>query len=346
MPSSATDRRDATWMAVEALTGEPVRELVPVRRSGNSRVFRATTKTGTFALKLYPPRGKDPRDRLGVEAAALDFMRARGIGQTPRPITADRGRNAALLEWIEGDPVAAPAEADIDAALAFLDRLHKAACEDAKGLPLASEACLSAAELERQIARRLIRLAEAGRKAPQLAAFLDKEMTVAADTLTAMAKARYAGIGLAWEADLEEGRRTLSPSDFGFHNALRRPDGTLAFLDFEYFGWDDPAKLACDVLLHPGMDLPAGLKLRFLDGVRTLFGGDLTLAVRLDALYPLFGLRWCAILLNEFLPEKWALRVHAGESDAAAAQARQLTKARALLQRLTDDDPIRQALKS
>ena len=46
--------------------------------------------------------------------------------------------------------------------------------------------------------------------------------------------------------------RVLSPSDFGFHNALRRPDGTIVFVDFEYFGWDDPAKMMADAMLHPG----------------------------------------------------------------------------------------------
>lgn len=345
MLSSAPDRRDPAWVAAEALAGGPIRELAPVRRSGNSRVFRTVTARGTFALKLYPPRGEDPRDRLGAEAAALDFMRRHDIGETPRPIAANRGHNAALLEWIDGEQVTMPTETDIDAALGFLGRLHRARNGDA-GLTLASEACLSAAELEQQIARRHARLAEAGRNTLQLAAFVDKEMAPAAETLTAAAKARYAGSSLAWNADLDIAQRTLSPSDFGFHNALRQPDGTLVFLDFEYFGWDDPVKLICDVLLHPAMTLPVELRFRFLEGALTLFQGDSTLAVRLSALYPLFGLRWCAILLNEFLPEKWMLRAHAGEPDPEIAQARQLAKAQNLLQRLIHDDPIRHALQS
>src|ERR1700680_1391707 len=44
--------------------------------------------------------------------------------------------------------------------------------------------------------------------------------------------------GLAFDAELPQEWRSLVPSDFGFHNSLRRPDGSLAFLDFEYFGWD------------------------------------------------------------------------------------------------------------
>src|SRR6185503_11886129 len=38
----------------------------------------------------------------------------------------------------------------------------------------------------------------------------------------------------------------LSPSDFGYHNAVLADDETVRFFDFEYAGWDDPAKLVCD----------------------------------------------------------------------------------------------------
>jgi hypothetical protein len=35
-----------------------------------------------------------------------------------------------------------------------------------------------------------------------------------------------------FDREIPRTERTLSPSDYGFHNALRRPDGTLVFLDF------------------------------------------------------------------------------------------------------------------
>ena len=37
----------------------------------------------------------------------------------------------------------------------------------------------------------------------------------------------------------------ISPSDFGFHNALRTNTGPV-FFDFEFSGWDDPAKTIID----------------------------------------------------------------------------------------------------
>lgn len=107
-------------------------------------------------------------------------------------------------------------------------------------------------------------------------------------------------------------------------------------------------KLTADVLLHPGMNLSPALKLRFLEGARALYGGDCAFVARLSALYPLFGLRWGAILLNEFLPERRRIRSHAGELDPASAQVRQRGKAEALLARIENrhDDPVARALES
>ena len=37
----------------------------------------------------------------------------------------------------------------------------------------------------------------------------------------------------------------ISPGDFGFHNAIFTPTG-IKFIDFEFSGWDDPAKTIID----------------------------------------------------------------------------------------------------
>jgi len=121
----------------------------------------------------------------------------------------------------------------------------------------------------------------------------------------------------------------LSPSDFGFHNAIRGVDGRLTFVDFEYFGWDDPAKLVNDFLLHPGMRLSADCYERFRTGALEIYGEKGAFATRLALVYPLYGLRWCMILLNEFLPERWEARRRTGvHNDRDAATAGQLEKAR------------------
>ncbi|HRD75978.1 MAG TPA: aminoglycoside phosphotransferase family protein, partial [Hyphomicrobiaceae bacterium] len=55
---------------------------------------------------------------------------------------------------------------------------------------------------------------------------------------------------------LDHHEQCLSPSDFGFHNALSDA-GRVTFIDFEYAGRDDPAKLASDFCCQPEIPVPA-----------------------------------------------------------------------------------------
>ena len=86
------------------------------------------------------------------------------------------------------------------------------------------------------------------------------------------------------EAELPVEQRTLSPSDFGFHNALRRPDGRVVFLDLEYFGWDDPAKMISDFLLHPALERFYPPSKRIVIPERLTVCGGVMLADALDVL--------------------------------------------------------------
>ena len=141
------------------------------------------------------------------------------------------------------------------------------------------------------------------------------------------------------DSELASWERTLSPSDFGFHNCLKGAHGRLTFLDFEYFGWDDPAKMVSDFLLHPAMDLDLPLKKRFLTGILQGLSQDESLADRIETVYPLFGLKWCLIFLNRFLPEKQYSWKPVG-SDALGQEKlleEQLAKARCMVNRILQE---------
>jgi hypothetical protein len=320
-----------------ALLGAPPDMVEPVRSSGrNSRVYRVRSGGDSFALKHYPPdRGRD-RDRLGTEAGALDLLNRHGVTAVPRLFGSDAARGYLLFEWIEGEPVLAPNAEDIDAAVSFLADIHALRLIDAaRAQPLATEACLSGAEIVAQIERRIARLTDAAAEEPDLIRFLAGNVKPLLAVIAGWAEVGYRETGIAFGRDIDDAARTLCPSDFGFHNALRRPDGDLVFIDFDYFGWDDPVKLVSDFLLHPGMSLRESLKRHFAEAIMDVYGTDPSFAARLRLLYPLFALRWCMILLNEFLPERWTDRVHAGaRSDWETAKRRQLDRASEWVQSL------------
>ncbi len=304
-----------------------MRAVVAGGRGGNNRLYRVEAEDGrVFALKSYPRTTGDGRDRLGAEFAALSFLKRNGIAEVPAALARDDASGHALYEWIEGAAVDAPSLADMDAALAFAARLHGLRhAEGAAALAWASEACVSGAELARQVESRLERLRQVAPDHPALSGILEDGIVPLVNQ----------SAGAAAFGALEPAGRTLSPADFGFHNAIRRADGGLVFIDFEYFGWDDPVKLAAEFLLHPGMSLPPDHADHWRRGCDRVYEDMPGYAARLAAFRPLFVARWALIVLNEFLPERWARRQAAGQDDAVAARARQLDKARFLLSKVT-----------
>lgn len=317
----------------ERLLGGPA-TLYAAASGGNNRVWRVESPKGRFALKCYPRQAADPRDRLGAEYGALNFLATHGVDATPRPVACERAAGVALYDWVDGARVTEPGEDDVEAALEFIALLKGLSrAPDAVRLPLASAACLSYSAVTAQLGARLYRLRRGIEGEDEVEAFLETEFAPVCGALAARASALLEPD--EDEKELAPACRVLSPSDFGFHNMLRRPDGDLAFIDFEYFGWDDPAKLTADFLLHAGHRLSPELAARFEAGMRALFSSDPGFSARLDALKPLFGLCWVLILLNQFVPERMARRVYAGAAeDAALVRTRQLDRARALLRSL------------
>jgi hypothetical protein len=329
---------DRTWDSARALVGERIQSIQIVRSGRNSRVYRVETAGWTYALKEYPSRDDDPRDRLGTEAAALELMERHGIERVPRMLAVDPQRRAALLSWLHGTAVTAVEETDIDAAAAFLAALHalRATGEFAPD-HFASEACMSGAEIVLQIKTRLARLRMLPAAETQLQAFLDRTFAPAFGKIMSRINALSAETGINVNATLPSGSHSLVPSDFGFHNSLRADDGSLVFLDFEYFGWDDPVKVTADFMLHPGTPLAASLRWRFRVAAERLYGEDPWFRRRLTAYYPLFALRWVLILLNDFIPNRWRSEFAGATESWESVKQQQLSKAQQLLARVVSE---------
>jgi len=329
---------EATGVA-RALVGSAVALDRVVGGGRNSRIWRVQSSAGVFALKQYPPRHNDTRDRLSTEVGALRLLERHHIDRVPRVVGVDDQRGYALLSWIDGGDVVRIGDGDIDAAVEFLAAVHalrKSPCAAAQ--PLAAEACLCGREILRQVSERFARLRDVTPPDEELIDFLEHSFAPQFANWSGAARSLAANAGLDFDGELPQEWRSLVPSDFGFHNSLRRSDGSLAFVDFEYFGWDDPVKMTADILLHPGRTLPAAQRARFRQAATRLYGGDdPAFARRLSAYLPLFGCRWALIMLNEFIPELWRRRTLAGESRSwSEAKIRQLGRAREFLRALPE----------
>src|SRR5258708_32435062 len=197
----------------------------------------------------------------------------------------------------------------------------------------ASEAYFSIEAILNNIQRRMSRLSQDQIEA-MLVNFLERELLPTLDCVNSWISKRARR-----QQELPGESRVLSPSDFGFHNAIRRNQHEIVFLDFEYFGWDDPAKLISDFLLHPAMNLNQALARRFACGIVEKFQAPEWLLEHVKTVYPLFGIKWCLICLNEFLPEHRRRRQFAAgaEQDWAIVYSQQLSKARQILQRINGE---------
>jgi hypothetical protein len=311
----------------ERLAGTTVQSVTRAKSGGNSQIFRVETPARRFALKAYPIRAGDTRNRADIEWRTLRFLTANGITTVPLPVARDTAGKFLLMEWIDGIPVAAHKPGDIAQATDFIGRTFTLShAPQAAEFPLASEACLSAAAIAQQIDRRLTLLVSE----PTLDRFLDQTF----HPLLSKARSRIAP-ELQYGGDLPPPFRRLIPADFGFHNALRQADGTLRYVDFEYFGWDDPAKLTADFLLHPAMRLSVGDRRNFTRSVAAALPNDSDFINRLQDRLPLFALRWILILLNAFRRDRQA-KLSLERDESRELLQIQLAKAEALVEWMDD----------
>ncbi len=320
-----------------------IKHVNRISGGGNNGMFRIISSKGEHALKLYRRDPNDPRDRLGAEEAAITFMRKHGIEQVPKLIAQDAREQCAVFDWIDGQAITSPTMVDIDTAWQFAARLHELINEsDAEKIALASDACLSFQDIASQAEQRMERFLAHDGLSESCRGFLEKEFRPALTEIVEHERAFIESTGLDFTSVLERDEQTLSPSDFGFHNAIRTPTGDIVFLDFEYFGWDDPAKLICDFVLHPGMRLSDELRDRFVTQADSIYSGNERLMERMHHALPLYALRWCMIVLNVFLRNDAEIELaDAGQNSAAVVKRQRLARARDLLsQAITIDRMI------
>lgn len=312
-----TDKIAALWRerfgTAEGLT------LSTCAAGGNNRVYRGEASGQVAAVKLYFSQSRERRDRLDAEWRFLSYAAKKDIGLVPRPLARDEQAGIALHEFFPGSRPRSVDGQAIDAAIALFRALNEDPSD--ADLPDAAEACFTMAAHVALVDGRLTRL-RAVTDAGALGLLEQMEMFW-----------RDYRRGLTDEGAI---RACVSPSDFGFHNALARPDGTLRFIDFEYAGWDDPVKMVCDFFLQPALPVDPLHYNRFFDATLGDRPEAEELAKRASLMRPLFALKWCCIMLNPFLPDLAARARFADPEQADDFITRRLAAATNAFRRLKD----------
>jgi len=316
VPVAEAPRRDFLGLVQGAVTA-----WTAVSGGANSRAWRIESSEGTFFLKEYYQGGEGERDRGASERAFYQVAGDCASDQVPQPLAWAPDNRAGVFRWVEGHKLAASEiTADhLEQTFKFFARLNRPPLPPADALPEAAETATSVGGHLQIVENRVRRLAELSGEAGD---FVRKEV-----------------LGL-WEKIREStrihgalgGARCVSPSDFGFHNALLGKDGRLKFFDFEYGGWDDPAKMAADFVGQPRIPPPPGTRERLARLLGELFPGDATAVRRFQLLEPVYRIKWICIILNEFLPAKGQIRDFArGPEQVAQDRKQKLAQARSYL---------------
>lgn len=340
MPDLAVDpAHEAIIDLAESAGLDRVMAVEPLPASGNNRVFRVVTRSSSILVKRYFSRPTDTRDRLDTEFRFADYVSKAAPGSGPRPIAKSERDRIAAYEFVDGQPFCAGEVAgnDVDAAAEFFEALNAPSARLRAGeLPLASEAVFSLAGHFELIGRRLARLDVSARDGGdgEALAFIDQligDWRRLVDRLSTLAAHR----SLPLDQGLAPSQRCLSASDFGFHNALRRHNGGVVFLDFEYAGWDDPTRMLGDFFSQRAVPVPLSFYAPFVERCLRALPGPEDLSTRAMLMRPIYVVKWCCIVLGVFDPETLARRKFANPAlDEAEVKRHQLTVACGLHQSL------------
>lgn len=327
----------------QALPAAMILDIEKLTEGGNNRSYRLRTTVGSYLAKEYFSHADDRRDRLGTEFAFSRYAASVAHGMAPAPVVSSGTARIAIYEFVEGRQFLAGeiGESQVAAAARFFVALNSCRSGmDAQGLPLASEAAFSIDGHLELVERRLVRLSviEAADAHDHAARLLIGDLRAFWQRLALAVREQARRLGQAPEAELLPAQRCLSPSDFGFHNALQAADGSIVFLDFEYAGWDDPARMAADFFAQIAVPVPPVHLDPFLAACLAVFPGAADLSLRARLLRPVYQVKWCCIALAVFLPTSLARRLFADSGvEIGHLKQRQLVKAQQIFNVLKAD---------
>jgi hypothetical protein len=286
--------------------GASVDSLTSLQGGINNQVFSCSVgadQSKRFVIKGYAPRGSS--DRM---AAEVQFLRYAGLvapNYVPSLLAEDEERRCVVLEYLDGQPYVAgvsPSEQDILEAGNFFHLLN-------------TDQLLAKQHIKQSAAEGFLSLAEhlenvSGRLQQLRTEHLRVEFRLQANLLVQNIIQEFGVIADQTKALIDKGQIQdaincedccVSPSDFGFHNAFRTVNG-VKFFDFEFAGWDDPAKLMADFMLQPRMPVASSLGNSFYQSVIPFCSEKLR--DRTAVLGPILRLKWLCIMLSVLRPDR------------------------------------------
>jgi hypothetical protein len=226
--------------------------VTPVDRTGNNKVFIVNSGSSVFFVKQFFESYEDKRNRFQAEISFIEYAHLCAPGKVPEMYAIDMENKFIIFENVVGNKLKVEninEDLILDAA-SFFSALNRPELKLTSGKKLlnASEACFSIRDHINLINQRISNLEKVDDNFNTASAF---------HTITGLIRKQFEEIkkqiifhanlnGIDINLEIEREIQVISPSDFGFHNCIMKGNNDLIFIDFEYAGWDDPAKVTGD----------------------------------------------------------------------------------------------------
>lgn len=304
----------------------------------NNQIYLLTDDQNQQVIfKHYYHNHNDTRDRLGAEWRFINTVWDAGIRCVPQPLLAEPLYHCAVYGIVKGrklhhDELTSD---HIKQAAEFISSINKKGVITAN-YPAASEACFSIAQHYETIARRVTYLQNIDTTVPladEAKRFVFDKLYPKWLIIKKILKKQEKSMGAT-----NIGIGFLSPSDYGFHNTLINVEGRLVFLDFEYSGRDDLAKLVNDWMACPEIPVPPYGRAVMTDHLCLRLPMDDQFQLRSSILAKAYQIKWICIILNDFLTTGAVRRDFSLGEERMARNKMQLEKAKLKLATLDDNN--------
>ena len=238
--------------------GAAEESLIQLHGGINNRVYKFGEGTTSRVVKGYRDIELEKPDRMGAEVSFLNYSALVAPNYVPRLFHVDSQRRCIIIEYLEGtkftegEPVT---QSEVQTAKDFYRKLNEHSKLAQQMITLdAKDGFL---RLSEHITNLRHRISEMGidhlpdrnqNNAKQLLILLSRLIDLVGEWFNHL----ITDSKINYSIDIRQ--RCVSPSDFGFHNAIKTKDG-IKFFDFEFSGWDDPAKTSIDFMLQPRVSM-------------------------------------------------------------------------------------------
>lgn len=293
-------------------------KITEFKTGRNNKVFKVHIKNNKYVLKFFSSKSYSYKPRMKREINFLKLANSLNIDNVPLLISYSFKENYIFISYLEGCQLSLISKNDLRSISNFIHIINK---NKKRYVIKAIDCCNSLKDhinLINKKYRFFIKKANLNKDVSHFLKykFLPKKNLIIQNIKNNIIKKKL------YKRNTQK-EKIISPSDLSLLN-LKKNKKKLYYFDFEYAGLDDPLKLICDIICNPSNKFSN--KNLFSETILNNFGLIKKHHNLLDLFIPLHKLKWCLIILNEFIDEKNETRKFANYYESKKSKIIQVNK--------------------